>query len=110
MKETGVFFRELPVASEKGERETDEICRKIDETRYDIDGVEIGFPVEVGHAAMLLNAFLVDARKAQRMIEGSGYRIMEMLPGKTLLQLAIIDYRANVLGDYNLGRFAAHGT
>jgi len=66
-----------------------------------ISEVVFNATVRVGDAAMLLNAFLVDARTAQTMLEGSGYRVAEPIPGRTLLQLALIDYRENDLGDYN---------
>lgn len=103
MKETGVLFREPAVVGERGERKTNDVCRKLGERLYSIDGREIGFPVRVRRAAMLMNAFLVDARVAQGMIEGSGYRVAEILPRRTLLQLALIDYRENDLGDYDEG-------
>lgn len=101
MRETGVLFDELPVVGDAGPRATNEVCEKLDERRYRIDGREVGFPVRVNRAAMLLNAFLVDARVAQQMLEGSGFRVAELLPGKAVLQLALIDYRENDLGDYN---------
>ena len=75
MHETGVPFREPPVTGEKGERKTNDVCEKLGEELYRIDGREIRFPVRVNDAAMLLNAFLVDARVAQEMIEESGYRV-----------------------------------
>ena len=101
MKESGVSFHELAVVGDQGERKTNDVCEKLDERVYRIDGREVTFPVRVNHAAMLLNAFAVDARVAQGMIDGSGYRVAELIPGKTLLQLALIDYRENDLGDYN---------
>lgn len=101
MKETGVLFQELAVVSEKGERKTNDVCEKLGDRLYRIDGREIAFPVRVEHAAMLINAFVVDARVAQGMIEGSGFRVAELLPGRAILQLALIDYRENDLGDYN---------
>jgi hypothetical protein len=101
VRETGVFFQELAVVSDAGERKTNDVCEKLGERRYVIDGREITFPVRVNRAAMLVNAFVVDSHVAQGMIEGSGYRVAELLPGKTTLQLALIDYRENDLGDYN---------
>jgi hypothetical protein len=52
---------------------------------------------------MLMNAFLVDATIAQNMIGDSGYRVLELFPGKAIVQLLFVDYRQNELGDYNEG-------
>jgi len=51
----------------------------------------------------MLNAFLVDAKVAQSMIEDSGFRVIELFPGHAILQLLCVDYRKNDLGDYNEG-------
>lgn len=57
----------------------------------------------VADAGMLMNAFLVDANIAQQIIQDSGLRVLELFPGKALLQLLCVDYRENELGDYNEG-------
>lgn len=101
MKQTGVFFEEPAVVGAAGERRTNDVCQKLGERLYRIDGREITFPVRVNRAAMLVNAFSADSRVAQGMIEGSGFRVAELWPGRTILQLALIDYRENDLGDYN---------
>jgi hypothetical protein len=51
----------------------------------------------------LMNAFLVDASVAQDMLKDSGFRVIELFPGKAILQLLFVDYRKNELGDYNEG-------
>lgn len=51
----------------------------------------------------MMNAFLVDAKVAQFMITDSGFRVVELFPGKAILQLLCVDYRNNDLGDYNEG-------
>ena len=107
MKTTGTIFAESPVTCDTvdglGTQETNRVCRKIDEHHYVIDGREINFPVVVADAAMLMNGFLVDAAKAQEIIADSGFRVLEVLPGKAMLQLLCVDYRKNDLGDYNEG-------
>lgn len=107
MKVTGPIFDEPPIASDangvRRERYTNEVCEKLDDTHYLIDGKPIGFPVVVADAAMLMNAFVVDAAVAQDIISGSGFRVLEILPGKAILQLLCVDYRKNDLGDYNEG-------
>ncbi len=103
MKATGAIFEELSVQSEKGHRHTNNICSKNSESNYTIDGKEISFPVIVSNASMLMNGFLVNAKAAQAMLEGSGFRVVEIFPGKAILQLLAIDYKENDLGDYNEG-------
>ena len=105
MKTTGVIFEEPTVCSEAGvagsERYTNEVCKKVDADNYLIDGQSISFPVVVAEASMLMNVFLVDARIAQDIIADSGFRVVELFPGKAILQLLFVDYRKNDLGDYN---------
>jgi len=105
VKTTGVLFEESPLrrAPDDAERHTNAVCEKIDAAHYLIDGRPISFPVVVADASMLMNAFLVDATVAQRIIQHSGFRVLELFPGKALLQLLFVDYRQNDLGDYNEG-------
>ena len=46
---------------------------------------------------MMMNAFLVDATVAQKMIMDSGFQVIELFPGKAILQLLFVDYRKNEL-------------
>ena len=107
MKATGVIFAEPAVTTEtdgqKGARHTDEVCKKVDSENYVIDSHPIGFPVVVADASMLMNAFLVDTAVAQNVIKDSGFRVIELFPGKAILQLLFVDYRENDLGNYNEG-------
>lgn len=101
MRNTGVIFREPAITGAQGRRLTNDVCRKVDQCHYVIDGRRIEFPVAVDDASMLLNAFLVDSKKAQAVIADSGFRVMEIYPGRAMLQLLAVDYRKNELGDYN---------
>jgi len=101
MKATGAVFDEPAISSDKGDRFTNDVCEKIDARRYTIDDKTIEFPVQVANASMLLNGFLVDAKAAQAMIQDSGFKVVELFPGKAILQLLAVDYRKNDLGDYN---------
>jgi hypothetical protein len=107
MKVTGAVFEEPPVTGEQEAgtlaRYTNQICEKVDQENYLIDGKAINFPVAVADASMLMNAFLVDATVAQDMVKDSGFRVIELFPGKAILQLLFVDYRENELGDYNEG-------
>lgn len=103
MRLTGAIFDEPPVHSDKGDRFTNDVCSRNSESEYTIDGKDISFPVVVSDASMLMNGFLVNARAAQAMLEGSGFRVVEVVPGKAILQLLAVDYKQNDLGDYNEG-------
>jgi hypothetical protein len=103
MKLTGAIFDEPAVHSDKGDRFTNDICSKNSESDYTIDGKDISFPVVVSDASMLMNGFLVNAKAAQAMLEGTGFRVVEVVPGKAILQLLAVDYKQNDLGDYNEG-------
>ncbi|MEE4145130.1 MAG: acetoacetate decarboxylase family protein [Halieaceae bacterium] len=103
MKATGAIFEEPAVHSDKGDRLTNDICAKIAENSYTIDGIEISLPVVVSDASMLMNGFLVNAKAAQAMLAGTGFRVVEIFPGKAILQLLAVDYKENDLGDYNEG-------
>lgn len=103
MKATGAIFGEPPVHSSKGDRLTNNICSKNSDSSYTIDGRNIEFPVVVANASMLMNGFLVNAKAAQSMLAGTGFRVVEIFPGKAILQLLAVDYKENELGDYNEG-------
>ncbi len=103
MKATGAIFEEPPVHSSKGERHTNDVCTKVSDDSYTIDGTDVSFPVVVGDASMLMNGFLVNAKAAQALLAGTGFRVVELLPGRAILQLLAVDYKENELGDYNEG-------
>ncbi|MEH6592167.1 MAG: acetoacetate decarboxylase family protein [Halioglobus sp.] len=107
MKTTGAIFEEPAVTTETDGQEcarhTDQLCQKLDSENYVIDSHPIDFPVVVADASMLMNAFLVDTAVAQNVIKDSGFRVIELFPGKAILQLLFVDYRDNDLGDYNEG-------
>ena len=107
MKLTRALFEEPPVTRDLNgkaiARITNQVCEKLDSDHYLIDGQAISLPVVVSDASMLMNAFLVDAKIAQKMINDSGFRVIELVPGKAILQLLLVDYRKNDLGDYNEG-------
>ena len=107
MKATGSIFTETPIRSEvEGEaieHHTNEVCEAVNKENYLIAGKNISFPVRVSDASMMMNAFLIDAKAAQSIIADSGFRVIELFPGKAILQLLCVDYRKNDLGDYNEG-------
>ena len=100
MKVTGSIFEELHADNQ---RDTNALCEKLDDRNYLIDGKPISLPLTVDDASMMMNVFLVDTATAQAMIADSGFRVVELLPGKAILQLLCVDYRVNPLGNYNEG-------
>jgi hypothetical protein len=68
---------------------------------FQIQGREVRLPVVVRHAVSGSATFLVPAAAARRLIPGAGLEPAQVLPGRALLSLAVIDYRDNDLGDYN---------
>ena len=67
---------------------------------YTIQGQTVGFPVEVRDATSGAATFLVPASAAARLIPAQ-FEIAEVLPGRGICSLAMVDYKDNDLGDYN---------
>jgi hypothetical protein len=55
----------------------------------------------VRHATVGSATYLVPADAARRLLPGPEIEVAELLPGRALCSLAIIDYKDNDLGDYN---------
>ncbi len=66
-----------------------------------IQGREVRLPVVVRRASSGSATFLVAAEAARRLIPGAGLEVAQVLPGRALLSIAVIDYVDNDLGDYN---------
>jgi len=66
-----------------------------------IQGREVRLPCVVREASSGAATFLVSAAAARGMLPGEAFDVVELLPGRALLSLAVIDYRDNDLGDYN---------
>jgi len=72
----------------------------LDSATYEIQGRTVGFPVEVRDASSGAAMFLVSSKAASRLIPDA-FEIAEILPGRGLCSLALVDYKDNDLGDYN---------
>lgn len=70
-------------------------------TSYQIDGRTVTMPVLVRDASAGTVMFEVDASKAQALLPGDAFQVVESSPGQAQLNLAVIDYRDNDLGDYD---------
>jgi len=68
--------------------------------RYEIQGRTIELPVQVRDASSGAATFLVPTSAATRLIP-TEFEIAEILPGRGILSLAMVDYKDNDLGDYN---------
>lgn len=97
MQDTAIHATEQEVEG----KHTDDVCKHISDGCYDIDGKQVDLPVLVNDAAMLMNIYTVDSQKAQALIADTGFKVVELWPGKALMQLLAVDYRENDLGDYN---------
>ncbi|CAA0087156.1 Uncharacterised protein [Zhongshania aliphaticivorans] len=101
MQDTAIICQEVPVIGDSGKEITNQHCTKVDAQTYRIAGQEITLPVNVAAASMLMNVFVVSAKKAQALIADSGFTVVEIWPGKALMQLLGVDYQQNDLGNYN---------
>ena len=52
----------------------------------------------VSEASMLMNGFLVNAKAAQAMLVGTGFRVVEIFPVPAILQVLAVDHKENDLG------------
>jgi hypothetical protein len=68
---------------------------------YQVQGREVRLPVVVRRATSGSATFLVSAAAARRLVRGEGLDVAEVLPGRALCSIALIDYVDNDLGDYN---------
>jgi hypothetical protein len=68
---------------------------------YRIQGRDFSLPCVVRDASAGAACFLVPAAAARRLLPGPELELAELLPGRALLTLGIIDYRDNDLGDYD---------
>jgi hypothetical protein len=69
-------------------------------TRYEIQGRAVSMPVVVRDASAGVATFLVSSRVARRLVPDA-FEVVEVLPRRTPLAIAMIDYRDNDLGDYD---------
>jgi hypothetical protein len=67
---------------------------------YQIQGRRVAMPVVVRDASASVASFLVSSRIARRLVPDA-FDVVELLPRRTLLAIAVIDYRDNDLGDYD---------
>jgi hypothetical protein len=64
-------------------------------------GRAASLPLEIGDCGVVLAVLWADARVAQGLIAPAPLRVVEPVPGRTLVTLMGVDYRDNPWGDYN---------
>lgn len=69
--------------------------------KHEFHGREVELPVVVRKATSATATYIVGSAAAQALIPGEHFEVAEVLPGRTLLALACIDYIDNDLGNYN---------
>jgi hypothetical protein len=70
-------------------------------TSYTVQGHEVTIPVEVRDASAATASFHVPAPAAQDLIDYSGLRVAEPLPGRAMCSLAFVAYADGDLGPYH---------
>jgi len=68
---------------------------------FQIQGRSVELPCVVRDASSANATYLVSAGAARRLLPGDAIDVVELLPGRALMSLAVIEYRDNDLGDYN---------
>jgi hypothetical protein len=69
-------------------------------THYQIQGRTVTMPVDVRDASSAVATWLLPARAVQRLLPDA-FEVATVLPGRTPVAIAVIDYRDNDLGDYD---------
>jgi hypothetical protein len=67
----------------------------------EIQGQQVTFPVQVQNASTGVAMFLVPIVSARRFLPDDQLEFVEIMPGKAVLTLSVIDYKENDLGNYN---------
>lgn len=68
---------------------------------YTIAGESVEMPVEIRSATTWVASFAVSAEVAQRMIDYSGFGVATTLPGRAMVNLAVVRYADGDLGPYH---------
>ena len=68
---------------------------------FTIQGRTVRLPVRVRDASSGTATYLVPSKAARRLLPQGPIDVVEILPGRALLSIGVIDYRDNDLGDYD---------
>jgi hypothetical protein len=88
------------VTGAHGARATNDVCRRLAEDRFVVDGRELALPMRIADLGVLAQVFAVPARAARELLAESGVSLVEIWPGAGALILMAVEYRDNPLGAY----------
>jgi hypothetical protein len=74
--------------------------------KFEIEGVELGYPTEFRDGASAAGMFLVRSAVANELISESGFRVADVLPGRGLMALTGVHYEDTDCGTYEETAFA----
>jgi len=95
-----IELAQLPISGPHGARATDDVCRRVADDRFVVDGRELTLPMQIAELTLCAQVFAVPARAARQLLDGSGLRLAEIWPGTSALTLMAVEYRDNPLGNY----------
>jgi Acetoacetate decarboxylase (ADC) len=72
-----------------------------DTSQHTIQGTVLTMPVQIRHADNRVAMFTVPSVAAQRLIDYSGLRVYEFLPGRAVVMLMLVRYHDGDLGKYH---------
>ncbi|MBW2396500.1 MAG: acetoacetate decarboxylase family protein [Deltaproteobacteria bacterium] len=68
--------------------------------RFEIEGEDLGYPTLFREGSSAAALFVVDAGAAQQLIEGTGFEIAEIAPGRGILAFTCVHYTDKDCGVY----------
>ncbi len=68
--------------------------------RFDIEGVNLGYPALFHDGSASIGMFVVPSKMANDLIADSGFTVAEIAPGRTVLNLACVHYTDTECGVY----------
>ena len=83
-----------------GARATDDVCRRLADDRFLVDGRDLTLPMRIADLSVFAQVFAVPARTARELLAESGVGLVEIWPGAGALTLMAVEYRDNPLGAY----------
>lgn len=86
---------------EAGPRRTEDLCERLGEHRYRIDGRDLTVPVSIPDCAMMAQVFAVPIRAARKLLAPASLSPVALWPGSAALVLGGVRYRDSPLGSYD---------
>ena len=80
---------------------TREATAEAPQPSYNIQGQEVRLPVDVRDSTAAVAYYFVSASAAQRLIDASGLRVAQIVPGRTVCMIGAMNYKDGDLGRYH---------